>query len=181
MIKTNSFALAGATAVILLMLGACGRDDSPTVATTENTPAAQAEATSLPAPVNGWVEHPLKEGVIKLQAADFRTDTIEIPLPAQSDLEYKLQMKQGDAVVYSIEYGTLANSSLVISEFHGHTEKRADGVGDLMFYSKTDGTAQHGQFVAPWDGVQGWYLKNDSSDDIAVTLKLAGFYELGEH
>jgi len=160
------------------MLGACGREDVPATAEPEDSAAAQSESTSLPAPVNGWIEHPLKQGVIKLQATEFRADTIEIPLPAKSDLEYKLEMKQGDALVYSIRYGTLADASLVISEFHGHTEKRADGVGDLMFYSKANGAAQHGQFVAPWDGVQGWYLKNDSSDGITVTLNVAGFYEL---
>lgn len=177
MFRTKSIAIAGVAAVVLTLAG-CGRGERPKSA------EAEAEATqkqaSLPAPVNGWIEHPLKEGVIKLQPATFHSDTIEIPLPAQSDLEYKLQMKQGDALMYSIDYGTLADASLVTSEFHGHTEKRADGVGDLMFYSKTDGTAQHGQFVAPWDGVQGWYLKNDSTGDIAVTLKVAGFYELVE-
>jgi hypothetical protein len=179
MIKTNSWTLAAATGVIF-MLGACGREDQAIPAAPEDSSAAQSENTSLPAPVNGWIEHPLKQGIIKLQTTEFRADTIEIPLPAKSGLEYKLEMKQGDALVYSIQYGALTEANLVISEFHGHTAKRADGIGDLMFYSKANGTTQHGQFIAPWDGVQGWYLKNDSADDITVTLKVAGFYELVE-
>jgi hypothetical protein len=52
-------------------------------------------------------------------------------------------------------------------------------VGDLMFYSKTGGSPQSGAFTAPWDGIHGWYLKNDSPADVVVTLELAGFYELG--
>ena len=64
---------------------------------------------------------------------------------------------------------------MMLTEFHGHT-KQVDGVGDLMFYSKTGGSPQSGVFTAPWDGIHGWYLKNDSPKDVVV--KLAGFYVL---
>jgi hypothetical protein len=42
-------------------------------------------------------------------------------------------MKQGEAIVYSTDYGNLDDTGLIVSEFHGHTEKRSDGVGALMF------------------------------------------------
>jgi len=35
-----------------------------------------------------------------------------------------------------------------------------------------------GVFTAPWDGIHGWYLKNDSPKDVVVKLELAGFYGL---
>jgi hypothetical protein len=44
--------------------------------------------------------------------------------------------EEGCALVYNISYGTLAEPGMMLSEFHGHT-KQVDGVGDLMFYSKT--------------------------------------------
>ena len=47
-----------------------------------------------------------------------------------------------------------------------------------MFYSKTGGSPQNGVFTAPWDGIHGWYLKNESAKDVVVTLELAGFYAL---
>lgn len=177
MIRMNSFACVAAVTIVLT---ACKQDAAQptTIASAEQAPAVSA-AAALPAPVNGWIEHPLKEGVIKVHATQWRTDTIEIPVPANGgELEYKLAMKQGNAVVYSTDYGKLDDAGVMVSEFHGHTQKRADGVGDLMFYSRTGGAAQHGQFVAPWDGIHGWYLKNDSEKDAVVTLKLAGFYEL---
>ena len=65
----------------------------------------------------------------------------------------------------------------MVVEFHGHT-KQVDGVGDLMFYSKTGGSPQSGVFTAPWDGIHGWYLKNDSPKDVVVILELAGFYAI---
>ncbi len=66
----------------------------------------------------------------------------------------------------------------MLTEFHGHT-RQVDGVGDLMFYSKTGGTPRAASFTAPWDGIHGWYLKNDSPRTwsyVVVKLELAGFY-----
>lgn len=180
MIRTNSFTLVGIAAAAIV-LASCTRENAQSSNDTNaEKAAAEPETPALPAPVDGWIEHPLKDGVIKLQAAQWRTDTVEIPVPANGgELEYKLAMKQGDGIVYSTDYGKLDNAGdMMVSEFHGHTEQRADGVGDLMFYSKTGGQAQNGQFVAPWDGVHGWYLKNNSDKDAIVILKLAGFYEM---
>ena len=98
-------------------------------------------------------------------------------MPAGKGLEYKLTMQQGATMVYNISYGTLAAPGMMVSEFHGHTSQ-VDGVGDLMFYSKTGGSPQSGAFTAPWDGIHGWYLKNDGPADVVVVLELAGFYDL---
>ena len=131
--------------------------------------------TPIPEAVKGWREHPLRDGVIKIQPAKWRTDTIDVPVPAGTGLEYKLTMKKGEGLVYNISYGTLADPAMMLTEFHGHT-KQVDGVGDLMFYSKTGGSPQSGVFTAPWDGIHGWYLKNDSPKEVVVKLELAGFY-----
>lgn len=127
--------------------------------------------------MDGWREYPLRDGVIAIQPAKWRTDTVDIAVPAGEGLEYKLTMTQGETLVYNISYGTLAEPGKLLSEFHGHT-RQVDGVGDLMFYAKTGGTPQSGVFTAPWDGIHGWYLKNDSPKDVVVKVELAGFYAL---
>ena len=134
-------------------------------------------AQAQPPVVNGWREYPLREGVIAIRPEKWRTDTVDITVPAGKGLEYKLSMKKGETLVYSISYGSLTDSTTMISEFHGHTPQ-VNGVGDLMFYSKTGGTPQSGSFTAPWDGIHGWYLKHDSASGVVVKLELAGFYEL---
>jgi hypothetical protein len=139
--------------------------------------ALVAHAQPVPAAVNGWREYPLRDGVIAIQSAKWRTDTVRVPVAAGKGLEYKLTMKKGEGLVYNISYGTLSDPGLMLTEFHGHTAQ-VNGVGDLMFYSKTGGTPQSGVFAAPWDGIHGWYLKNDSPKDVVVTLELAGFYAL---
>jgi hypothetical protein len=132
---------------------------------------------SVPQAVNGWREYPLRDGVISIQPAKWRTDTVDVPVPAGKGLEYKVTMKRGEGLVYNISYGTLSDPKLMLVEFHGHTPQ-VNGVGDLMFYSKTGGSPQSGVFTSPWDGIHGWYLKNDSPRDVVVKLELAGFYAL---
>ena len=139
--------------------------------------AQQAVPPPVPAAVNGWREYPLRDGVVSIQPAKWRTDTVNVPVPAGKGLEYKLTMKKGEGLVYNISYGALSDPKLMVVEFHGHTPQ-VNGVGDLMFYSKTSGSPESGVFTAPWDGIHGWYLKNDSPKEVVVTLQLAGFYAL---
>jgi hypothetical protein len=136
-----------------------------------------AVAQQVPPVVKGWREYPLREGVISIQPAKWRTDKILVPVKAGTGLEYKLTMKKGEGLVYNISYGALGDPKQLVVEFHGHT-KQIDGVGDLMFYSKTGGSPESGVFTAPWDGIHGWYLKNDSPKDVVAILELAGFYAI---
>lgn len=161
--------------VLALLAAACSPDATDETAAAATDPAPAAEAVLEV--VNGWREYPLRDGVIKLHGAAWKNEVIDIRVPKSGgDLEYKLDMKAGDAIVYSISYGDLAHPGLMVTEFHGHTPKGPDGVGDLMFYSKTGGSTEHGSFKAPWDGIHGWYLKNDSDADAVVRLEVAGYY-----
>jgi hypothetical protein len=162
-----------------LLFAACSPQQSaqPDAAGTPAEPASASAEPAVPEAVNGWREYPLRDGVIEIQPAKWKTETITIPIAQGGELEYKLAMKKGEAIVYSISYGDLEHPGMMVSEFHGHTPKGADGNGDLMFYSKTGGATQHGSFSAPWDGIHGWYLKNDSGKPVAVKLEVAGFYD----
>jgi len=170
--KTTITAFAAACA----LLAACGGPAAEPTAANATVPAAET-AAAIPEAVDGWREYPLRDGVVSIQPGKWRTDMIDIPVPAGKGLEYKLVMKKGQGVVYNISYGALEHPAMMVVEFHGHTEK-VDGVGDLMYYSKTGGSPESGVFNAPWDGIHGWYLKNESPADIVVRLEVAGFYEL---
>ena len=158
----------------LVFLAACSNRSTP--APTDNS-SPPSISPAVPPVVDGWREYPLRDGVISIRPTKWRTDVVDVAVPAGKGLEYKLSMKKGETLVYSITYGTLADPNQMLSEFHGHTPQ-VNGVGDLMFYSKTAGSPQSGSFTAPWDGIHGWYLKNDSAGDVVVKLELAGFYEL---
>jgi hypothetical protein len=128
-----------------------------------------------------WNELPMPEGSVDLARfydRPFRTLTVDIPLSANDgDLEYKLQMNAGDAVVYSWRVLEIDNPEWFYTEFHGHTEPGPDGVGDLMFYRRETGSSDNGNFVAPFEGIHGWYLQNQSEQPVVVRLDVAGFFE----
>lgn len=161
-------------------LAACG-GPAPAAPAPEQAaaPVATAEAApeAVPEAVKGWREYPLRDGVLSLQPGKWRTDSIDVPVKAGEGLEYKVEMSKGESLVYNVSYAGLEHPGLLEVEFHGHTPQ-IDGVGDLMFYSKTGGTPESGTFTAPWTGIHGWYLKNDSDKPIVAKLELAGFYRL---
>jgi hypothetical protein len=104
----------------------------------------------------------------------FRTDVIELPLAAKgqpgSRLEYKVHMKDGAILLYSLAAGTP-----VVAEFHGES----DANKAVMFYREENAAQQsHGQFVAPMTGVHGWYLSNEQPVAVTVRLTISGYYEL---
>jgi hypothetical protein len=124
-----------------------------------------------------WNEIPLSAGTFQEHSGEFRSDTIDIPLAAHGELEYKLGIEQGNAVVYEWNVLDIENPELLYSEFHGHTEP-VNNVGDLMYYRKADGGTESGSLLAPFSGIHGWYLVNNTAAPIVVRLKVAGFYEL---
>jgi hypothetical protein len=125
-----------------------------------------------------WNELPLAAGVFRESAKDYRVDTIDIDLGPRGELEYKLGMSEGDSIVYEWNAVNMKSPDLLYAEFHGHTERVGDAQGDLMFYRKASGGNESGALTAPFSGIHGWYLKNDTDEDIVVRLNVAGFYEL---
>ena len=74
-----------------------------------------AATPPIPEAVKGWREYPLRDGVISIQPVKWRTDTIDVPVPAGKGLEYKLTMKKGQGLVYNISYGTLADPAMMFT------------------------------------------------------------------
>jgi hypothetical protein len=124
-----------------------------------------------------WNEMPLADGVFREYTAEYRTDVIDIPLEPLEELEYKLGLNEGDSIVYQWDAVDLEDPEMLYAEFHGHTPP-VNNAGDLMFYRKATGATERGTLVAPFTGIHGWYLRNDTEDSIVVRLKVAGFYEL---
>jgi hypothetical protein len=137
------------------------------------------EQAASPQPqASPWNEIPLAPGVFREQAREYRSDVIDIPIEAHGELEYKLGMNAGDSIVYRWHAVEMSSPDLLYAEFHGHTERVGNAPGDLMFYRKASGANESGALTAPFAGIHGWYLKNDTDRAIVVRLNVAGFYEL---
>jgi hypothetical protein len=156
---------------LVLVLAACASACAPLSERSGVEPAAVSQ---------DWIEVPLPVGTFREHAGEYRTDRIDIPLGPYGELEYKLGMSAGDSIVYRWQAVDIADPQLLYAEFHGHTERIGGAPGTLMFYRKASGGTESGSLVAPFDGIHGWYLKNDANNAIVVRLDVAGFYDLLE-
>jgi hypothetical protein len=115
----------------------------------------------------------------------FRSHAIDIPLRSPdtgrrgSDIEYKVLMKAGDALVYSWAVSGLTDPEEFYFDFHGEAPAGPGRAEPLVVgYGNGTGASSHGMLVAPIDGVHGWYLQNQSGAPVVVRLRLSGFYEI---
>jgi hypothetical protein len=113
-------------------------------------------------------------------ATAFRTDTIDIPLKGAesegSELEYKVAMKPGATLVYS--WSVDAPPEEFYSDFHSQ-QWPSPGPKEVVISHKAGlGVGGNGALVAPFKGIHGWYLQNQSEKPVVVHLKLSGFYDL---
>ena len=100
----------------------------------------------------------------------WRSETIKIPMGPDGELEYKFKMKPGDTLVYSWS----VDRGMVYYDFHGQPE---DPKKSQSYKEVQEATTSHGAFVAPFDGIHGWYFLNLTGQPLTVTLNVAGFYE----
>ena len=122
-------------------------------------PAATAVAPA-PSTQNAW-----------FFPAAFKTDTIQIPIGPDGEVEYKIKMKAGQAIVYSWQ----SDKGNVYYDFHG--EPPDNPKGSQTYKKDEEVRSANGAFVAGFDGIHGWYWLNLTGAPIKITLKISGFYE----
>ncbi len=133
--------------------------------------------SGLPEPQGNWIELPLEPGIFHESAVEYRSGSYEIPVGAYEALEFHVAIAEGDTLVYSWEV-SMSDPSLLAVEFHGHTDRAPDDPpGLLMFYKIHNEGSESGTLTAPFSGIHGWFLDNQSDEDIVVRMQLSGFYQ----
>jgi hypothetical protein len=141
--------------------------------------SAAPEARSAPAST-GAAQPGAAPVLAREYPAPFRSDTIDIPLKGAdsqgSELEYKVRMKPGATLVYS--WSVQAPPEEFYYDFHSQ-QLPSPGPKEVVISHKSGiGVGGNGALVAPFEGIHGWYLQNQSLKPVVVHLKLSGFYEL---
>ena len=106
-----------------------------------------------------------------------RKDVVEITMPPNDELEYKVRLKTGEAMVYSWT-ASVKKPEEFYFDFHGETLQPVSKPPIVREYKQATGARSAGVLTAPIDGVHGWYFQNQSEDTVKVRLETAGFYEL---
>ncbi len=110
--------------------------------------------------------------------APYRSDVIEIPFVPDGDeggfsqLEYKVRMAEGQALIYSWE-AVGAGEGEFYFDLHSETADE-----HVIEFKQELAARSDGALIAPTDGVHGWYWQNRSANPVTVRLKISGFYEL---
>ena len=118
-------------------------------------------------------------GPARTYATAFRTDTIHLSLAqggGESEGVYFVRMKAGAVLVYSWRAEGGGGEGEFYAELSG--TKASKTPIEPVFYARGTGRAGEGSLTAPVDGTYGWLFKNDSEKPAALTLTVAGFYDL---
>ena len=104
-----------------------------------------------------------------------REDTIKVVVPAEKGIEYKFKsLKYG-----STKYEWATDKGIVYIDFHGEV-KQENSPKNVFYESYTLAYSNNmaGTLTAPFEGKHGWYFRNETNEDIIVTIRLNGQYEL---
>jgi len=103
---------------------------------------------------------------------DPQSDTVEIVVPAGRGVEYKFKMEQ----FADIQYEWKTNGPALYFDFHGEPE--GDTTGYFKSFTIATSSEMSGSMTVPFAGSHGWYWKNTTAEDVVVTLKTEGHYEV---
>ncbi len=111
-----------------------------------------------------------------LQQYSMREDNnITVLVKADKGIEYKFKMLKYGKTKY--EWST--DGSILYSDMHGEVLME-NPPEEEYFESYTEAYSNNmtGTLTAPFEGIHGWYFRNKNKEDVTVTIKLKGQYQL---
>jgi hypothetical protein len=112
---------------------------------------------------------PAAGGPVYPQQIDYRHDSRQLTIPSLDSIEFKYRLAQGAAMIYSWR-------STAPLDFDFHTEPAGKPPGASDTFERGEAAEKRGVYVAPYDGIHGWYWQNVYDTDVVVTLEAAGFF-----
>lgn len=102
----------------------------------------------------------------------YREDQTLITIPANSGLEYKFHLQQYGNLIYTWS----SEENDLYFDLHG--EPQGDTTGYFESFAAATGSEMKGSITVPFAGSHGWYWRNGSDEDVTVSLKTQGNYEI---
>jgi hypothetical protein len=110
--------------------------------------------------------------IVAAQERAFNQETVEFKVAPHQGMEYKYRLDKGEALLFSWKATGRVSYEL-------HAEPDGAPAGCAQSYEKGHGTDQaSGTLTAPFPGIHGWYWENPGSEELTVTLRTAGFYNM---
>jgi len=130
----------------------------------------QAEENAAPPGLAGDSSH-------RAQESHYLSDEVEITLEAGERLEYALDVKQGELLLYSWK----TDKGNIYTDFHGAPEPADDYPENYWIrYEESEDAGAHGSLVASFSGHAAWYWVNKNDHPVTVRMELAGYFSDGK-
>ena len=113
---------------------------------------------------------PPTPGAFVAQQGLFKVDSMEFTLAPKEGMEYKYRLEKGAGMLFSWTATAPVHYEL-------HSEPDAGPKGYAETFDKQDSRdSGHGNYVAPFPGIHGWYWENRTDQDVIVRIVSAGHY-----
>lgn len=104
-----------------------------------------------------------------------REDSVQIHLPAGKGKEYKVRILKYGKLMYDWH----TDKGFVYSDLHGDVkEEKPSKETYYESYTVANSHTLTGTLLAAYEGVHGWWFKNNTSEPITLTVHMKGEYEL---
>ena len=112
---------------------------------------------------------------VRKEEGAFLRDSVSFQLLPFEFVEYKYELSKGASMLYrwSVAKSRSGEASAVSFDFHGESHEVEDYEES---YSEGEGDHEGGTFIAPFEGIHGWFWANHGAEAVTVTLSTTGFY-----
>lgn len=107
------------------------------------------------------------------QSIAYRSDVMQIVVPAGRGLEVKAHLAKGAALVYAWQ---TSKGEALVHDFHGEPIDAGEDEFESFIEDKS-ASESRGVLIAPFTGLHGWYWKNTSAAPVSLVLQASGFYK----
>ena len=114
-------------------------------------------------------------GAFSEQDLPFHSDERVFELAPFESLEYKYRLEAGQSMSFSWTASTMTSESAEVL-FDFHSEEDGTDPEDAVSFRVATSMGNHGNFVAPFSGIHGWFWENRGGEEVSVALKTSGFY-----
>ena len=110
-------------------------------------------------------------GTVVAYDGEIRREVVTVDLSSREEVELKIAMLEGAAVIFSWK----TDRGEVYSDFHAEPFNDLDD--EPLRYAEEEGVSSgSGALNAPFSGLHGWYWRNDNDFPLQVTLEASGFF-----
>jgi len=128
--------------------------------------------TNLSGAANAKTADPARastHGPVFPQPSRYQMDTREFKLGPYEYIEFKYELATGASMLYDWK----ASAPVI---FNLHTDPAGKPEDASESFEKGEAAEKQGAYVAPYDGLHGWYWENPGGGEITLHLSAIGFF-----